>query len=247
MDFIHVLPFVSTVITLAFAASVLNRYVRGRRKHSLMWGIGLVLYGLGTFSEAFLALRWSPFVVRLWYLCGAMLTAAWLGQGTIYLLIRKPHVADRLALGLLVVSLAAVALVLTARVDASAFRPAVPISSQYKDLMTRSGLTVLLTILLNIYGSLGLIGGALYSGYLFWRKRVLPNRVLGNVFIAVGALFPASAGTLIRLGLGDWLYASELAGAALMFLGFYLATQPQPSERQAARARLNAGDQITNY
>ncbi len=240
MDFIHVLPFVSTVITLAFAAAVLSRYLHGRRKHSLMWGIGLVLYGLGTFSEAYLALWWSPFVVRLWYLCGAMLTAAWLGQGTLYLLVRKPRVADSFAVGLLLVSLLAVGLVLTARVDASAFRPAVPISTQYKDLLARGGLTVLLTVLLNIYGSLGLIGGALYSGYLFWRKSVLPNRVLGNVFIAVGALFPASAGTFIKLGLGDWLYASELAGAALMFLGFYLATQPQPAERQAARAAVRA-------
>jgi hypothetical protein len=58
----------------------------------------------------------------------------------------------------------------------------------------------------------------------------LPNRVIGNVLIAAGALFPAGAGTFIKLGLGDWLYVSELLGATLMFFGFWLATRPQPAE-----------------
>ena len=57
--------------------------------------------------------------------------------------------------------------------------------------------------------------------------------LLVGYFIAVGALLPASAGTFIRMGWGDWLYASELFGAALMFLGFWLATQPQPADRPA--------------
>jgi len=236
MDTLHILPFISTAITFVFAAVVLNRYWHGRRRHSLMWGLGLSLYGLGTLAEAYLAIRWSPVVLRLWYLSGAMLTAAWLGQGTVYLLIRKPRVADSLAAGLLLISLVAAVLVFTAPLDASAFQLRVPVSTQYKELLARTGPMILLTILLNIYGTLTLVGGALWSAWLFRRKRVLPGRALGNVVIALGALFPAGAGTLIRLGLGDWLYASELAGAALMFLGFWLATQPQPAEGRAPAA-----------
>jgi hypothetical protein len=233
MDLLHVLPFFSTAITFVFAASVLNRYRVGRRPHSLMWGIGLVLYGLGTLAEAYLALRWSAPLLRLWYLCGAMLTAAWLGQGTIFLLVRRPGVATGVALGLAAVSLVAIIAVFTAPVSAAAFQAGVPISTQYKDLLTRTGLMVLLTILLNIYGTITLVGGAAYSAWLFARKHVLANRMLGNVLIAVGALFPAGAGTLIRVGLGDWLYVSELLGAVLMFGGFWLATQPQPAESHA--------------
>jgi hypothetical protein len=56
--------------------------------------------------------------------------------------------------------------------------------------------------------------------------------MLGNIVIAAGAMFPASAGTFISLGLGDWLYLSELLGAAVMFLGFWLATQPKPVGRE---------------
>ena len=234
MDIVHVLPFLSTGIMLVFTVAVLGRYVQRRgRPHLLLWGFGLALYTVGTFTEAYLAVSWSPLMLRLWYLCGAMLTAAWLGQGTIYLLIRKPGVAHALTGLLLIVSVAAIGGVFAAPLDASAFRLGIPISSQYRDILTRSGLIILLTILLNVYGTVGLIGGALWSAYLFWRKRVLPNRVLGNVFIALGAFFPASAGTLIKLGFADWLYLSELLGATLMFAGFWIATQPQPAEMPA--------------
>ena len=237
MNILHVFPFLSTLITLLFAAMVLSRYFKGRRPHSLVWGIGLVLYAAGTFSEAYLALAWSPVWLRVWYLSGAMLTAAWLGQGTIYLLVRKPGWAHAFMALLALASVVAIGAVFAAPLQAGAFRIGVAVSSQYKAILTRSGLIILLTILLNIYGTVGLIGGALYSAYLFWRKHVLPNRVLGNVCIAAGALFPAGAGTLIKLGLGDWLYVSELLGATIMFLGFWLATQPA---EQQARATVSA-------
>ena len=56
------------------------------------------------------------------------------------------------------------------------------------------GLRLLTTTLLAIfaaYGTVALVGGALYSAYIFLRKRVMPQRVLGNVFIAIGGLSPA--------------------------------------------------------
>jgi hypothetical protein len=233
MDFLHFLPFVSTAVTVVFAASVLSRFAKGRRLYTLFWGVGLLLYAAGTLSEAVLALGWSDVWLRVWYLSGAMLTAAWLGQGTVYLLVRRQAVAHGLMIALAVASLIAIIAVFTAPVDASAFKLGLAVSSQYKAILTRTGLMILLTILLNIYGSLTLIGGALLSVWLFYRKAVLSNRMLGNAFIAAGALLPASAGTLIKLGLGDWLYVSELAGAAVMFLGFWLATQPQPNEQTA--------------
>ena len=233
MDILRILPFVSTVITVAFALVVLNRYFKGKRLYSLMWGLGLLLYAAGTFAEAYLALGWSDFLLRVWYLSGAMLTAAWLGQGTIYLLVRRPRVAHAFTAILALVSLVAIGTVFTTPVNPAAFHADAPISSIYKTIMMRSGLNIALTALLNIYGSIALVGGAIYSAYLFWRKRVLPNRVIGNMFIAAGALMPATGGTFIKLGLGDWLYLSELLGATIMFLGFWLATRPQPAEEPA--------------
>ena len=58
----------------------------------------------------------------------------------------------------------------------------------------------------------------------------MPNRVIGNVLIAAGALAIGSASTLTRLGYGEFLYLGELLSAILMFAGFRFAARPQPDE-----------------
>ena len=44
-----------------------------------------------------LALTWSPIFFGLWYWSGALMVAAWLGQGTAYLLIRRGSIARTIA------------------------------------------------------------------------------------------------------------------------------------------------------
>ncbi len=222
----HYIPFLSTLVTLAFAAAVFTRYLKRRGPHLLLWSIGLLWFGIGTLSEVILGLTFSGLVLKLWYLSGAMLTAAWLGQGTIHLLVRKRGVAWTLTGVLTAVSLLAAVLVLLAPLTpaAASYNVTLAISSQYKDILTRGGLTIALTILLNIYGTLTLVGGAIYSAVIFWRKRVLLNRMIGNVLIAAGALAPAMAGSFVKLGLVDALYLSELIGVVLMYIGFIQAT-----------------------
>lgn len=222
----HYISILSTIVTFIFAAAVFGRYRHRGGTHLLLWGIGLVLYGLGTLTEAVMIFTFSPIALKVWYLSGAMLTAAWLGQGTIHLLVRKRGVALTLTILLALVSLVSIGLILASPVTsaASTYNLDQPVSAQYKDILVRNGAVIALTILLNIYGTLGLVGGAIYSAFLFWRKRVLANRVLGNVLIAAGALMPAMAGSFIKAGLGDWLYLSELLGVILMYAGFLQAT-----------------------
>jgi hypothetical protein len=224
------LPVLSTIITFIFAASVFNRFRVKHGLHLLFWGIGLVLYGVGTLTEVLMMFTYNELALKLWYLCGAMLTAAWLGQGTINLLVRRRGVASTLNIILITVSLLALILVLLAPVTTAAatYNPAQPVSAQYKDILTRSGIIVLLTILLNIYGTFTLVGGALYSAYIFWRKKVLFNRMVGNVLIAAGAILPAIGGSFIRMGLPDFLYLSEFLGVILMYIGFLQATVTVP-------------------
>jgi hypothetical protein len=227
MNFI---PVLSTMVTFIFALAVFNRYRDRKGTHLLMWGIGLILYGLGTLCEIILSLTFSGLALKIWYLSGAMLTAAWLGQGTIWLLVRKPGIARVSTYILAGVSLLAITLVMLAPITSAAanYNLAQPISAQYKEILVRSGLITALTILLNIYGTLALVGGALYSAYLFLRKRVLINRAIGNILIAAGALMPAMAGSLVGAGLVDWLYLSELLGVILMYTGFIQATAYRP-------------------
>jgi hypothetical protein len=234
----HYLPFISTLVTFAFAAAVFARYLKRRGPHLLLWTIGLIFYGLGTLSEVILGFTFSGLVLKLWYLSGAMLTAAWLGQGTIHLLVRKRGIALTLTGILVAVSLLAAVLVLSAPLTpaAASYHVTQPISSQYKDILTRGGLTIILTILLNIYGTLALVGGAAYSAIIFWRKRVLLHRMIGNILIAVGAMAPAMAGSFVKMGLPDLLYLSELIGVVVMYVGFIQSTTAPARETAPAAA-----------
>jgi len=226
----HYLPILSTIVTFAFAIAVFNRFKVRHGAHLLLWSIGLALYGIGTLTEVISLFTFSPIALKLWYLSGAMLTAAWLGQGTINLLVRRRGITPTLNVVLVVVSLLAVILVLLAPITpaAAAFNTAQPLSAQYKDILTRSGAVVLLTILLNTYGTLTLVGGAIYSAFIFWRKRVLFNRMIGNILIAAGAILPAMGGSFVQMGLPDFLYLSEFLGAILMYVGFLQATVAVP-------------------
>ena len=234
----HYLPFLSTLVTFVFATAVFIRYLRRRGPHLLMWTIGLLFYGLGTLAEILLAFSFSGLVLKLWYLGGAMLTAAWLGQGTVHLLIRRRGVAWTLTGILAAISLLVAVLVLSAPLTSAAayYKVTQAISSQYQNILTRSGLTIAFTIILNIYGTLTLVGGAIYSAFIFFRKRVLVNRMIGNVLIAVGALAPAMAGSFVKLGLVDGLYLSELVGVVLMYIGFIQATTVPVREPASAAA-----------
>lgn len=236
MDLSRWLPFASTLISVIFAIAVLIRYYRRRGLHLLVWGLGLILYSLGTFAEFYSTFEWNALVFRLWYIGGALLTAAWLGQGTIYLLVRRKNLAHYLMAGMIVASALAVVVMFATPVDGSAFTTGTDLSAQYRQILPERAAVRLLTPLFNVYGTLWLVGGAVYSAWVFWRKRVLLHRVIGNVFIAVGALSPAIGGSLSRIGTSEFLYVSELLGAVLMFIGFIRATTPMMARESASRA-----------
>jgi hypothetical protein len=229
----NILPVLSTLISFAFAGIVMRRFINKGGKHLAMWAIGLFLYGIGTLSEFIMLFSFNEGLLKAWYISGAMLTAAWLGQGTFYLLVRRVKIVNGFTIGLAVLSLLCVILITLSPVTSAAgsYLTSQPVSSQYKDILTRSGLVTALTITLNIYGTILLVGGALYSAYLFWRKQVLLNRVIGNLFIAAGALSPAMAGSFVKIGLVDLLYLSELIGVALMLIGFQFAVAQKPIEQ----------------
>jgi hypothetical protein len=234
------LPFFSTLVMLVFTISVLQRFRVRRKLHFLFWGIGLAMFGVGSFAEAYFAVAgWSAPVFFGWYLFGAALNAGWIGHGTLLLLVRRRW-AHGLTAALVVGSLVALALMamVMPRLDAGRFDPALPISEQYREIMPSidAGATVRLTTpFFNIYGLVTLVGGALWSAWLFLRKRVLPNRVLGNALIAAGALSIGFASTLTRLGYGQYLYIGELIAATLMYAGFVTASAPA-AEMEAAPA-----------
>ncbi len=221
------LPLLSFILSFVFAFLVLRRYARRRGTHLLLWGIGLIFYGIGGFSEFYYgAFGWHPLIFRLWYLFGAVLVAAWLGQGTVYLLARR-KVAHTLMVILGLGSLYAVYKVFTAQLD-----PSLMIEGELSGhAIVTPGVRVL-TPFFNLYGLVTLVGGAVYSSFLFWRKRVLLHRAIGNVLIAAGALMPAFGGFFSRLGIPYALYLGEFLGVVLLFVGFLRATTPMNSQSE---------------
>src|SRR5260370_32957870 len=82
-----ILPFASSLLSFVFAAMVLDQWWQRRRAFQIVWGIGLIWYGIAAGTE-FLgsAFGWSEPLYRTWYLIGAFLVPAYLGAGTLYLL-----------------------------------------------------------------------------------------------------------------------------------------------------------------
>jgi hypothetical protein len=232
-----VLPFTSATISFVFAALLFRRYAARRGPHLLLWGIGMVFYGLGGFAEGYYgAAGWSPVVFRIWYLAGAILVAAWLGQGTVYLL-APSRWANALMLLLTVGSAYAAVRVIGAELDPGLMTTSVHTGSELSGhAIVTSGVRSL-TPIFNLYGTVTLVGGALYSAFIFWRKRVLLHRTIGNILIAAGAILPAFGGSFSRAGFSGALYVSELLGAILLFIGFLRAITPMKGDQPAVEAQ----------
>lgn len=230
-----VLSLVATAISLLFAGVVYRQYIDRWRPYQLVWSVALLIFGLGTFCQ-FVAERngWTPVIYRVWYYSGAMLAAAYLGQGTIYLMAPR-KVAHATMAGIVVLSL--IGLVLVGLVPVNLDRA-----------ITANGITgngfpptlLALLIPLNSYGTTALVGGALLSLYRFWRQGTMGHRALGTFLIAIGGLTVALGGTANRFGIPGLLYATELVGLAFVFVG-YLQTMAQRTARTGEYPLIPAG------
>ena len=226
-----VLPLLSTVVSFVFAATVLAQYMSRRRTYQLVWTFGLVSYGLGALAEFLFGIGiWNRAVYDVWYIFGAFFVAAYLGMGTVYLLASR-RIANVVLLVLVLCSVAAAYLVMSAPVDMSQAVVAGRLSGNGMPNNVR-----LLTPIFNIFGTLALVGGAAYSAWTFWRRRTMPQRVLSNVLIAGGAIFPAAGSSMMRFNDSGVFYLFEFVGVAVIFAGF-LANYEIVASRLTAGAR----------
>lgn len=87
MDPRIVLPALTSVLALVFAVALLDQWRERRGAFQLVWGIGMLFYGIAAGCEAIAgAAGWNELLYRTWYLTGAVWTAGWLGLGTAVLL-----------------------------------------------------------------------------------------------------------------------------------------------------------------
>jgi hypothetical protein len=210
-----VLPLVTTFVSGAFALAVALRYMRKRRPSHLAWAIGLLLFAVAAFN-GFLARTGGATETeyRLFYLFGAIANVAWLALGTVFIVApRYGRIALAAVLALTVVAAYAV---FATPVDLAV---AVDTGRGFPD----GSLPRILAAIGSGGGSVVLIGGALWSAWVFLRRRDQGRRALANVIIAVGVFIAAAGGTVAFTGASGVLELTNLLGVSVMFVGFLLA------------------------
>lgn len=210
------LPIATTVFSLVFAAALLRRYrEKGRGTHLLWWAFGILIYGVGTFTESFTSVfGWSEAVFRAWYISGALLGGAPLAQGTVYLLLRR-KTANRLTAALVTFFVVAASCVFIAPINTTLVEP-----HRLSGKVLAWPWVRLFSPFINTYALVFLVGGAALSAWRYSKRWETRHRFVGNVFIAIGALLPGIGGAFTRFGYTEVLYVTELIGLSLVFVGY---------------------------
>ncbi|MCB0281524.1 MAG: hypothetical protein H6627_07330 [Calditrichae bacterium] len=216
--FVSYIPILTTFFTLFFSYSIFSRYQeKGKGTHLLWWGIGVVMYGVGTFTESFVTLfGWNEVIFRAWYITGALLGGMPLAQGTVFLLLKQKTARILTAVIIPFTIIAAIFVLIT------------PLNYSLVENYRLSGKVIewtwvrLFSPFINTYAFVFLVGGAILSAIRYKRNPKSYYRFLGNVCIAVGALLPGIGGTFTRLGYTEVLYITELIGILLIFSGYLL-------------------------
>ena len=208
------LPLITVFVSGAFAVAVAMQYARKRRPSQLAWAIGLLLFTVAAFM-GYLARSGGATEVeyRLFYLFGAITNVAWLALGTVFIVAPR---YGRAALALvLALSAVAVYAVFASPVDIAV---AVDTGKGYPD----GSLPRILAAIGSGLGSIVLFGGALWSAWVFFRRRNQGRRALANAVIAVGVFIVAAGGTVAFTGASGILEFTNLLGVSVMFVGFLL-------------------------
>lgn len=213
--FVHYIPIATSIFSLGFSWVLFRRWRARGGLHLFWWGLGALMYGVGTITESLTTLLgWQEPVFRAWYISGALLGGAPLAQGTVHLLLSR-KTADRLTAVLLAVVAIAATCVLLTPIDMSLVEPHRLTGAVMEWSWVRA-----FSPFINLYAAAFLIGGAILSAVRYRKIEGMENRVIGNWLIAVGALLPGIGGTFTRFGHVEVLYVTEFIGILLIYAGF---------------------------
>jgi hypothetical protein len=214
----------------------MRQYLRRRRPHQAAWAAGLLLYTVAAFMEAWSEYSdaWNPTVYRLYIVFAASLVG-FLGLGTLYLIVKR-RLWGHIYLVLLCLCMAIFLYgTFTDTLVTAKLVPGITVGGQA--LGPSLSFPRVMSLPINITGSILLFGGALYSIWRFLRRREFAYRMWANVLIAAGAVLLAFLGSRARLGNTAGLYPAEMVSAALMLAGFLMAGTLEKGRRVVRAAR----------
>lgn len=209
----------ASLISAAFAVVVFIRFRMSGRPAFAAWTAGLAIFaaaaGCQAVGEHF---GFSAPIFRAFYLLGGVLGVIWLSMGTLFLLAPRRLAGRTTAiLGIVTVLLAVDAALVpvdTSRLDTAA--------GVLGDAIAHGSLLQLGAVILNILGTLILVGGSAWSAYRLIRDHGGVDRVVCNVLLTAGAFVIAAGFSAAKLAGGslDTLGVYEAVGIAVMFGGF---------------------------
>ena len=222
-------PLIVAVVSLVFGVIVLSQWAVRRRSQQLIWGIALLMAAGASFAFVGFLADGSALLFHVYYALGALLMAAYLGMGSLYLALSK-RAADLILAALVIVSALGVALVLVAPMDVVALHKLQHTSGAGTGVL-KPGLWLVLLIVLNSFGAAAVIGVALYSVYKVLRRQAPVRFAVANVTIAVGTGIVTAAGTAARLGSPNAFWVTMAVGWVVIFAGFLLTLKLAPLAR----------------
>ena len=224
----------ATLVSLAFALSTGERWLRSRQRHEAAWTISLFMFALGSVSLWWGAsVGWGEWSFKSFYLFGAILNVPFLALGTIELLAGPKHGKRWMAiiamLGAFCTGIV-VAAPLTGVINSEVLPQGKEVFGPGPRIAAAVGSGV---------AALVIIGGAVWSAWrLFrvWRAgsdtrargtgAPSPRRLaIANLIIAAGTLILSAGGILNSVvNEMDGFAISLVAGISVIFVGFLLTS-----------------------
>ncbi|MCC6791682.1 MAG: hypothetical protein IT336_08360 [Thermomicrobiales bacterium] len=225
-----VFPAVSALISLICAGVIARDAIARPRPDKIAWTIAFAIFAVAAASEVVGSLSdWTPTLVRVYYLTGAVLVVGYLALGELYLV--AGNRIHRFAPGVtLLVTAVAATVVLNANVDEAR------LDADGWEAIERGAALKTLAIGINSIGTLVIVGGLVYSAWRFKKLGIQRNRMIGCLLIALGTIAVGMGGTLTRFGQHEYLYIAMSVGVAIIFAG-YLQTRRAVSGQPPAVSR----------
>jgi hypothetical protein len=196
------LAFAAALLALRLAGALAGRWQARRRPELFAWTASLVAYAAASGALAWgAAAGWDEAAFRVYYLCGALLTAPLLGVGSLLLSGRRWAAPVGLVYAGLAVGIA-IAETLTQPVSGHS----IPQAQDHLDLFPARALA----IAANSLGTVAVVGIALLT---------IRRRPLGNGLIIAGVAVAALGSALAGLGAAETAAFTALA-VVLLYGGF---------------------------
>lgn len=217
------LSMIDVLLSMLFTGLVLRQWLERRKPHQLLWAIALLIWTIAVSAEviATIAGVWTPFTYRLYYAFGALMVAAWLGAGSVFLVASRRVAWAFLTLVALLSAVGGV-LIFTHPIDAALLTHTDTLGFVETRVFPFIPVRIFIVIS-NILGTIAFVGSAVYSLWKLRDSAFGRSRSVGVGLIAIGGLVAASAHSIGVLGGPGLFRLSELLAVLFIFGGYLIS------------------------